>query len=96
MNEHSFHCPSFSDRLHDSALSEARHSLLMWRLEVCSCYGSAMSDQNTKNPFVGISDEERRIMGRLLRMRPEPHQEAPKPTGTQADAQRRRRQRERE
>jgi hypothetical protein len=55
-----------------------------------------MSDQDTKNPFAGISDEERRIMGRLLRMRPEPHKDAPKPSGARADAQRRRRQKERE
>jgi len=55
-----------------------------------------MGKQDTKNPFVGISDEERRIMGRLLRMRPEPHKTAPKPTGARADAQRRRREKERE
>jgi hypothetical protein len=55
-----------------------------------------MSDQDAKNPFAGITDEERRIMGRLLRMRPELHKDMPKPTGTRANGQRRRRQRERE
>jgi hypothetical protein len=59
-----------------------------------SCYGPAMDDQTVRNPLAGVSDEEQRIMERLLRMHPEPHKDAPKPTGTRADAQRRRRERE--
>ena len=55
-----------------------------------------MRDQNAKDPLVGVSDEERCIMERLLRMRPKPHKDAPKPTGARADAQRRRREKERE
>ena len=55
-----------------------------------------MGDRDASNPLAGVSDEERRIMERLLRMRPEPHKDAPKPTGARANAQRRRRQKERE
>jgi len=54
-----------------------------------------MGNQDTNSPFTGVSDEERRIMGRLLRMRPEPQKAASKPTGGRAEAQRRRRERER-
>ena len=55
-----------------------------------------MGDQDSSNPLAGVSEEERRIMERLLRMPPEPHKAAPKPTGARADAQRRRREKERE
>ena len=55
-----------------------------------------MSDRDATDPLAGVSDEERRIMERLLRMRPEPHKVAPKPSGARADAQRRRRERERQ
>jgi hypothetical protein len=55
-----------------------------------------MADHNGSNPLAGVSDEERRTMERLLRMRPEQHKDAPKATGTRAEAQRRRRERERE
>jgi hypothetical protein len=55
-----------------------------------------MSDLHGRNPLAGVSDEERRIMERLLRMRPEPHKDTPKPTGARADAQRRRREKERQ
>jgi hypothetical protein len=68
----------------------------MWRLERRSCYGSAMDGHDSNGPLAGVSEEERRIMERLLRMRPEPHKAAPKPAGAQADAQRRRREKERE
>jgi len=54
-----------------------------------------MREQGASNPLSGVSEDERHIMERLLRMRPEPHKDAPKPTGTRADAQRRRRERAR-
>ena len=60
------------------------------------CYGLAMPDQTAKDPLTGISEDERRIMERLLRMHPEPHKDVPKPTGARAEAQRRRREKERE
>jgi hypothetical protein len=55
-----------------------------------------MGDQDMGDPLAGVSDEERRIMERLLRMPPEPHKDAPKPTGARAEGQRRRRLKERE
>ncbi len=49
------------------------------------------------NPrLAGLSDNETQIMGRLLRMPPEPQKAALKPTGARAEAQRRRREKERE
>lgn len=68
----------------------------VWRLEMRSCYGPAMGNHEASAPLTGVSDEERRIMERLLRMPPEPHNAAPKPSGARADAQRRRRERESE
>jgi hypothetical protein len=50
----------------------------------------------TAAPLRGISTEERRIMGNLLRQSPEQQKTAPKPTSRQGEAQRRRRQKERE
>ena len=55
-----------------------------------------MSDKDTGGPLAGVSEDEWRIMERLLRMPPEPHRDSPRPSGTRAEAQRRRRQRERE
>lgn len=59
-----------------------------------SAYIRAMTDQ-TNGPLRGISTEEQRIMGRLLRQPHEQQKAAPKPTSGRAEAQRRRRERER-
>ena len=55
----------------------------------------AMSEQSTRDPLAGVLDDERRIMERLLRMRPEAQKDAPRPSSAQAEAQRRRREKER-
>lgn len=43
----------------------------------------------------GISERDRAIMSRLLRMKPEQQKDSPKPQSAQGEAQRRRRERER-
>jgi hypothetical protein len=50
----------------------------------------------SKNALDGISDDEREIMSRLLRMPPERQKAAPKPATAKGDAQRRRRAQERQ
>jgi len=42
-------------------------------------------------PLSGISEKAQQIMGRLLRMPPEPQKDAPPPPTTKGEAQRRRR-----
>jgi hypothetical protein len=54
-----------------------------------------MADRDS-DPLRGLSDEDRRVMERLLRAPPEQQKAVPKPTGERAEAQRRRRQKERE
>jgi hypothetical protein len=49
-----------------------------------------------RDSMVGISDNERGVMERLLRMPREQQKAAPKPNSPQAAAQRRRRQKEKE
>ena len=48
------------------------------------------------DPLRGISEAERRTMGRLLGMPVEQKKDSPKPDTARAEAQRRRRERERE
>lgn len=50
----------------------------------------------TKDALDGISEDERRTMHALLKMRPEPHKAAPKPATPKGEAQRRRRAQERQ
>jgi hypothetical protein len=45
--------------------------------------------------FHGLTDVERAVMGRLLRMQHEQQKTAPKPASPKGEAQRRRRERER-
>jgi hypothetical protein len=50
----------------------------------------------TSDPLRGVSESERQIMSRLLRMPPEQHKAATKPATRQGEAQRQRRRREKE
>jgi len=50
---------------------------------------------NDHDPLAGVSEQEREIMSRLLRMPPERQKAAPKPTSPKGEAQRRRRAQER-
>jgi hypothetical protein len=55
-----------------------------------------MSDTDRLDPLASISEREREIMARLLRMPPERQKATAKPTTPQGDAQRRRREKERQ
>jgi len=48
------------------------------------------------DPLAGVSEQERKIMSRLLRMPPEHQKAASKPATTKGEAQRRRRAQERQ
>jgi hypothetical protein len=48
------------------------------------------------DPLAGVSEQEREVMSRLLRMPPERQKAAPKPTSAKGEAQRRRRAQERQ
>jgi len=50
----------------------------------------------SRDPLDGISDREREIMSRMLRMPPEEQKASPKPTSSKGEAQRRRRAQERQ
>jgi hypothetical protein len=52
--------------------------------------------KENNDPLVGISEQEREIMSRLLRMPPEQQKAAPKPATAKGEAQRRRRAQERQ
>jgi hypothetical protein len=52
--------------------------------------------KSQKDPLAGLSEVDREIMARLLRMSPEPQKDAPKPATSKGIAQRQRRRKERE
>ena len=56
----------------------------------------AFMKPDAPNPLAGVSEQEREIMSRLLRMPPEPQKAAHKPASAKGEAQRRRRAKERQ
>ena len=55
-----------------------------------------VSMRSDTDPLAGLSEQEREIMSRLLRLPPERQKAAPKPTTAKGEAQRRRRAQERQ
>jgi len=55
-----------------------------------------MGSSESRDPLIGISAQERKVMSRLLRMAPERQGAAPKATTARGEGQRRRRAQERQ
>lgn len=84
------------------ASSSGRFPLLSGPNEISSLGDSANRGQNgfllmtRTDSLESISEDERRIMSRLLKMKPEQQKVTPKPQTSKGEAQRRRRERERQ
>jgi hypothetical protein len=59
-------------------------------------FGGIIMTHSNADPLRGISEREREIISRLLRMPPERQKAAPKPLTSKGEAQRLRRERERQ
>lgn len=55
-----------------------------------------MPESERQNPLMGLSEDERRTMAQLLRMKPEQQKESARPLTSKGKAQRKRRERERQ